>query len=571
MKSTYKLGIAALMASVLTYTGCVNNLTDDVDADASVSAAHVARGRALDVSSVSFDGSTTSFVKGSGRYVTVTFNAPVDKDSANSAIHFKKFTGTTKDPDDYTDTSYSDRLEKAVAASTYSDADIAKTVIYSDDANSVTYKLDLTSVDRLLVLIDANTVKSTAGAQLDKDNDKIFGEAEDDDYFEYFETSSTESSSFYSEVFDEIKQVELSGNQFGYFSLNLTDSRVVFTSSYEKSETGDLTSVLGNVKVQYFNTSSKKWTDLTTTWSFPAHTYSTLVDNTNTYYGSFTKVSSDYAVEYRVVTEDVQKLVTTNTVRGYKRRADLNGKKSFKEIASSTVSSANFKIADNLLTVSSGVVESIDYGKGYKINSLSIVHDSSYDEATYSTDSNYIEEHTDISDYATLVTGGKYYVYYGSRPETSSLYEFNSISGTAPDVAAKLHFYNVNGDEVKAKVTQSYYDNNNQLVVVFDEAITVPDSTLYVYAEADLAVTYTKTVYTRVNNSAYVESGYYLDTDGTTPIYYTEDDVEYYEYYYTKTVDNAVVTFKFGNDTTIEDNTTGTALRKLGTIDLSNL
>jgi len=41
MKTTYKLGIAALMASVLTYTGCVNALTEDADDSASFSANHV--------------------------------------------------------------------------------------------------------------------------------------------------------------------------------------------------------------------------------------------------------------------------------------------------------------------------------------------------------------------------------------------------------------------------------------------------------------------------------------------------------------------------------------------------
>ena len=105
MKTTYKLGIAALMASVLTYTGCVNNLTDDVDADASVSAAYVARGRTLytyyidntygyyevkdlpeDVSWYASNSDTT--------YVNLTFNMPIDK-STVSGIKVYQLTGTS--------------------------------------------------------------------------------------------------------------------------------------------------------------------------------------------------------------------------------------------------------------------------------------------------------------------------------------------------------------------------------------------------------------------------------------------------------------------------------------------
>lgn len=573
MKSTYKLGIAALMASVLTYTGCVNNLTDDVDADASVSAAHVARGTALDVSEVNFDGDTSNYSKSANRYVTVKFNAPVDKSAAQNAIHFYRFSGTTAllsnySLADYGDI-YADMLAAAVADSTYNETELSKgTAIYSDDGKEVTFKLDLSDANALRVYVDPTVIVSTAGAKFNGDGDNIFGESGDDDYSVYRYAAST-SSSFDSTVFSAINRENIGSSQFAsiYFNSNTVVARV--SLDYYDANTNYDSILSSNVKAQYYDVSSKKWTDIALTFALNTTDYTSSNDKYYKYYTATISKTFSTGTQLRLVTANVQNLKTSSAVRGYVRRYDLNNNNSFREINTTTLDE-NFKIADNLLTVASGVVESIDRGRGYKINSLSIVHNSSYDEATYSTDSNYVDADTDIADVAGLIQGNKYYITYSNNGEVTNLYSFNSISGTAPEVAAKLHFYNVNGDEVKAKVTQSYYDNNNELVVVFDEAITVPESTLYVYADADLAVTYTKTTYTlKSNDGVYDADGTYTDADGNIH-YYLSDDVESYEYYYEKAVESAVK-FTVGNDTNVKDNTTGTALRKLGTIDLSNL
>ena len=568
MKTTYKLGIAALMASVLTYTGCVNALTEDADASASVSASHVAKGSTLSVSSIDFDGNGTEYSKATGRYVTVTFNAPVDEAAAQSAISFYRFSGKTAllsnyDYADY-DYNYSKRLAAAVAASSYAETEVSKgTAIYSDDGKSVTFKLDLSEADALRVYVNPAVIESTAGAKFDYDGDKIFGESGDDDYSRYYYASSP-STAFDSTVFYAINKLSIGSAQF-VDRFRFSSDTTVYARvdvDYWDSNTSYASLLSSNVKAQYYDTFSKKWVDIAL--SFALNT----TDYTSDYYKYYTAAISKIfstGTQLRLVTSNVQNLKTSTAVRGYVRRYDLNNNNSFKVLYSGYVAGENNVIADNLLSVSTATVDTIG-SAGYKVNSITLYHNSDSDSLTYSTDSNYVSYETDIANVAGLTQGSKYYYDYGS--ETSNLYSWVNISSptSAAAVAAKLHFYNVNGEEVSAKVTQSYYDNSDNLVIVFDDAITVPGSTLYVYAESDITVSYTRTEYERQTNSAY--KGYYsVDADGNYT-FYNSDDVEYYQYYYT--VSTTTVNFTVGNDTDVASNTTGTALRNIATIDLSS-
>ena len=323
MKSTYKLGIAALMASVLTYTGCVNNLTDDVDADASVSAAHVARGTALDVSGRDFSWNSTDT---GTTYASITFNMPLDKSTVASGITVYNLTGDT-------------------LANAYTETALSYTPIFSDSDKTVTLPLNLNGVYRVRVFIDPTVIAATNGAKLDTDGDKVFGEDNDDDLFAYVGASNV-FSSYDSDLNFQYYYINTNGTErkvlagtekkmptsesLGSFDIDTSTGVAYFYASQSYTLTGNLSQTLSNAKVQHYDTAKKEWVTDTSSW--------TLYTLSNSqYYATFTPDTSK-DVKYRVYTENVKNLVSTNEVYGYVRKVDLNNKNTARVLTTSYTS-----------------------------------------------------------------------------------------------------------------------------------------------------------------------------------------------------------------------------------------
>ena len=146
------------------------------------------------------------------------------------------------------------------------------------------------------------------------------------------------------------------------------------------------------------------------------------------------------------------------------------------------------------------------------MNTITFPMSTVYD--TYSTDNNYAN-YTNSTPYSYLynangdyvdsddVVNGSYYStddYNVLTVESYAQYSYKGLTKNAATSAAKLHFFTPDYKEVKAEVTQSYVDGNN-FVVVFDKAITIYGTTLYVYAESDFSVDYTRVRYDVSANS----------------------------------------------------------------------
>ena len=503
MKTTYKLGIAALMASVLTYTGCVNNLTDDVDADASVSAAHVAKGTALAVSGTDFSWDSTDT---GTTYASITFNMPLNKSTVASGITVYKLTGET-------------------LANAYTETALSYTPIFSNSDTTVTLPLTLKDVYRIRVFIDPTVIAATNGAKLDTDGDKVFGEDNDDDLFAYVGASNVYSSydndlnfQYYYINTNGTERKVLAGTEkkmptnesLGSFNINTSTGFAYFSASQSYTLTGNLSQTLSNAKVQHYDTAKKEWVTDTSSWSlYPI--------SNSLYYATFTPDTSK-DVKYRVYTENVKNLVSTNEVYGYVRKVDLNNKNTARVLTTSYTSydtdNKNLILGSQLpstttdstttaSTTSEAIISNDGTVYGTKVNTITFPMSTVY--ATYRTDNNYANytnstpalynvngAYVDSDD---VVKGGIYFSRENySYARNYAQYSYKGLTKNAATSAAKLHFFTPDYKEVKAEVTQSYVDGNN-FVVVFDKAITIYGTTLYVYAESDFSVDYTRVRY----------------------------------------------------------------------------
>lgn len=595
MKSTYKLGIAALMASVLTYTGCVNALTDDVDADASVSAAHVARGSKLSVTL------PTSFSSiNAEQYLTLTFSAPVTASSAEKAIKVYKFTGTTS----FSGYANGDYITVAEAASnsTYTEEAITPEFIYSDNNKVVKLGLkNLSDVDAIRIVVEPS-IESTAGVKFDKDGDNNYGETGDDEYMTVL-ANFTYGTGDRISVFGAISPYELADEQFATFSFDdyIGDgyaSAVKASVSFVDKTTDYVSLLNSNVKAQYWDTTSKAWKAITLT-AFSRIDTNTYATEDRTYRATFQKLPVT-ATKIRLVTDNVQNLKTSSSVRGYVRRYELNDKETFKILTSAEAYAYNSdkgylennlgynKISGSFFNAYA-VEENIkDNDTGNKVSYIMFSTENDYG-TTYRTDSDFLK--TDSFDNDLYNNAGDIYNHYSStkyytnssNAETSykyASYSFSGITGTASEVAKKLHFFTENYEEVTADVSKSYYTDSSKgtLVVVFSKPVTFAGSLLYVYADSSVAVTYNKTTYTytRNVNPVWDTDGKYTDTNGNEREYQSYED-EYYNYYYSKTPDSKVTSVTYtvgaeydGNklvDKTYAEKVNG--MRKIATVTLN--
>ena len=505
MKSTYKFGIAALMASVLTYTGCVNNLTDDVDADASISAAHVAKGTALAVSGTDFSWDSTDT---GTTYASITFNMPLNKSTVASGITVYKLTGET-------------------LANAYTETALSYTPIFSNSDTTVTLPLTLKDVYRIRVFIDPTVIAATNGAKLDTDGDKVFGEDNDDDLFAYVGASNVYSSydndlnfQYYYINTNGTERKVLAGTEkkmptnesLGSFNINTSTGFAYFSASQSYTLTGNLSQTLSNAKVQHYDTAKKEWVTDTSSWSlYPL--------SNSLYYATFTPDTSK-DVKYRVYTENVKNLVSTNEVYGYVRKVDLNNKNTARVLTTSYTSydtdNKNLILGSQLpstttdstttaSTTSEAIISNDGTVYGTKVNTITFPMSTVY--ATYRTDNNYANyinstpylylynANGDSVDSDDVENNGIYFSRENySYARNYAQYSYKGLTKNAATSAAKLHFFTPDYKEVKAEVTQSYVDGND-FVVVFDKAITIYGTTLYVYAESDFSVDYTRVRY----------------------------------------------------------------------------
>lgn len=525
MKLSHKIGAALLAAASLALFSCADSFTEDADAAKASTASKIATdsSRTFTVSlpgSISWDAAENVVTE-----IELSFNAPVNRSTVANGILIKKISGTS-------------------AGSIFTETAIDKgEPFYSGNDKTVTFSVNLKDVYGILIEVNPEVISSSAGAKIDTDGDETRAEKEDDAKFKYYYASNTTPGSSlsygqtdynsdglyiyddgtYTQVLRGDERVMPSTSLLGSFSI-ISGNDGYYTAKFNETYGRNSkyyrisdTVLNANVKIQWFDRTSKSWKDVE-----GAKWYGTEAEF---------RVNEQEATKYRLYTSNVQALKSDSASEGYVRRFTLNQKEGARVLAEreTSVSLENKNcISDvqfsNYLVDKEFVRDRNGDAKGYRIENIAFTLET--DSSTYVTDNGY-HTYNNYAPWGTLyvkkangtfepteestaaLRNGTYYSSYSDSGKYVH-YEFKELGASAAETAKKLHFFDANLNEVKASVTKSKY-SDNKLIVVFDNTVTLPGSKLYVYADWDLSVVYSKTTWSYKANENDSADTYYDD------------------------------------------------------------
>lgn len=291
---------AAIMCAAVLLTSCENTLTpSEVDVAAAL-AETVASGNDV-TTQFELDREEYSFSDLKNSLIKLSFTLPVDSNSVASGI-----------------------TVSSLSSSTASDVPYAATALtptYTVVGKDVYIALNLEGKDSIEVFINAANLLASNGQKLDRDGDYIQGETNDDDIYKY----TTAAGGYPATGCERNPHVVIAPFAAG-FSAAGTGGTDTFTVIIGNITTEDLKTLLDtNIQIQTY--AAKAWTTVTKASS---------AYDTTTHVYTCTFASQADGVPIRAYIADRQAIVTSNPIKGFVRKATLDGRLKGYSIVTST-------------------------------------------------------------------------------------------------------------------------------------------------------------------------------------------------------------------------------------------
>ena len=243
-----------------------------------------------------------SFTDLKNSLITLSFTLPVDSNSVASGITVSSLSSSTA-------------LDVPYAAT-------ALTPTYTVVGKKVYIALNLEGKDSIEVFINAANLLASNGQKLDRDEDYIQGETNDDDIYKYKTIAAGDLPVTGCERNPHVVIVPFDAG----FSAAGTGGTDTFTVTIGNITTEDLKTLLDtNIQIQTY--AAKAWTTVTKASS---------AYDTTTHVYTCTFASQADGVPIRAYIADRQAIVTSNPIKGFVRKATLDGRLKGYSIVTST-------------------------------------------------------------------------------------------------------------------------------------------------------------------------------------------------------------------------------------------
>ena len=279
--------------------------------------------------------------------------------------------------------------------------------------SSLYLTLSLKGIDKIQLYADSSAVKAENGQKLDMDGDFVQGEALEDDAAKTFSADVPSSSWTYGceEVLPSENEIgfSTSSDTYGFYSLGFAENSsgniTNFQLSLDQTVDEDLSDVLKKtVKIQKYDSSSKKWTDLSdvsvsrTTSALSVYRY---------YIYAFTFTSQAEGTVLRAYIPDQKAVKTSAKYNGHERYLTVKDNAGAVDLAktlcySSAVSSSyydTYAFDQDFLTVSAETDGSYITALNFEINTSNASISALDDGSGYVCGIKNLEENLAFTDY----------------------------------------------------------------------------------------------------------------------------------------------------------------------------